>query len=130
VLAALAWGLFAPASSHASCGDYVIIGGEHSTPAAPSTHQFAPSFPEPPADLPAAPAPCHGPRCSAPAPTPLTVTPVPVLHLEEWAAVSGLGPFLPGAARSSPPLDERTRPRHRPGTVFRPPRCSSVVQSA
>src|SRR5262245_17498509 len=102
VLAAIAWGWLAPTSARASCGDYVVIPGEQPAHSTPSTHDLVPP---PPVDSPTPspdrlPEPCHGPRCSAPAPTPLTVAPVPVLHLEEWAVVTGLGLPLSSGVRS------------------------------
>src|SRR6266545_5019194 len=131
VLAAIAWGWLAPTSARASCGDYVVIPGEHPAHSAPSTHQVVP---RPPVDSPTLPPhrlpPCHGPRCSAPAPTPLTVAPVPVLELEEWAIVARLGLPLSCGVRSCLVLRAPEGLRHRPGTVFRPPRFAPLLRSA
>ncbi len=125
-MAVLAWGLFAPASARASCGDYVTIRPHHesSRPEVPSKPQTAPTpchCPDHAPDGTPLP-PCPGPDCSAPAAPAPTTTLTPVRHLEDWAL-----PAAPGSGTGPAPLtflssDQAERPQHFPADIFHPPR--------
>jgi hypothetical protein len=114
LLAFLAAGLGAPATAHASCGDYVVLGSPTTpTSAALPSHVIPPEKPAPP---------CHGPACSRGTLPPLLPPAVSVPTPEEWT--------LPAVERmaASPdpsgwcPEPAAQRPRKSSMSIFHPPR--------
>jgi hypothetical protein len=112
LLAFLVAALGAPATAHASCGDYVVLGS-------PTTHAAVPSHADHPRKLPE---PCHGPACSRGTLPPLLPPAVSVPTPEEWTlpAVERL------AASPDPsgwcPEPAAQRPRKSSTSIFHPPR--------
>src|SRR5262249_9765511 len=82
LLAFFAASLCAPATAHASCGDYVVLGGPTPAPAAAALppHVDSPGKPAPP---------CHGPTCSRGTLPPLLPPAAPVATPDEWALAAG-----------------------------------------
>jgi len=143
VLAVLAWGLFAPASARASCGDYVTMQPRHSStqqtspqhrppphltppqgePDAPPVANVVPPCPcREPAPSDGLPLPCPGPGCSAPTAPDSTTAPAPVQHPDDWAVPAGAVCFAP-----STPVDSfadlgRGHPVRQPSAIYHPPR--------
>jgi hypothetical protein len=113
VALSLAW-LLAPSEARAGCGDGLLPG---------SLHAAMPPKPSAPAEAPKAP--CHGPHCSAKAPSiPFTPPAPPMQYHDGWASVA-LVPRLPdlGAGRFSQ-AERSPLPVRRPADVFHPPRTS------
>ncbi len=122
--------LAAPAVAHASCGSYVVIGGQPThahTPAglmpsaAPDGQALA--LPVPPQPL------CNGPFCSAPvAPAPVAPVPAPSpTAVEQWGwletGMSSEAP-RPGSWLRDP---EALHPVARPNSIFHPPRLGRTT---
>jgi hypothetical protein len=108
--------LAAPATAHASCGDYVQLGGGHGEDAAAPRHL-------PPAP---SPRPCSGPHCSRHLPSPLppvAAAPVPV---EDRCCPPAL--FLPDPARAvaRTALAPCGNPSRSAAPVYHPPRQAVV----
>jgi hypothetical protein len=87
LLALLAVLHFAPATGHAGCGDYVMVGPSSSAlphPVASSVFETAHSSPS----KPSVPTPCSGPNCSrAPVETPITPPAPSDGPDDQWASV-------------------------------------------
>jgi hypothetical protein len=115
ILALLAYAAVSPSQAHASCGDYVMIGGRHASP----EHQPqsldhgnpGPGIPR-----------CHGPMCSDNSIPPAAPSSKIEVSVERWA--------IPGSARFellpnhvSWLADVRDVPRDGCGlSILRPPR--------
>jgi hypothetical protein len=131
VFAVLAWAGAAP-SAWASCGDYVVMATEHSTPAEPAfafpvaaagsneLTELPPCACRQPASPEHEPMPCPG--CSAPAPTETAATPLTIQPTEDSAMSAGpVGPVPDvGADAVGEPAGAQLTPRI--SIVFRPPR--------
>src|SRR5262245_60656113 len=119
-----AW-LGAPSVARASCGDYVVIGGQpargqHSgmtPPTVPLDHRPLP------VPAPDHRGPCHGPSCSGAPAMPVPPAPAPTgPHGEEWGWLS----TTPGGPENGPTSWRRGCDAPRPSTlstsIFHPPR--------
>lgn len=117
VLAALLAGwLLAPSAARATCGDYVVVGGQHGRMEDSASHRPVDRTASMPAED--SHRPCSGPRCSrGPVPLPLTPLTLPPLTTDLWGC-------LPPCFRPSEP-DLGARLRHAPSLVP-VPRASSV----
>jgi hypothetical protein len=106
---------------HASCGDYLMVGGESHEPATAA-----------PVDEPAEPCPCRGPECHQTPEAPLPTAPERTFSTDHdrWcAAVSGEVPQQPGASRLAHqgPL---LVPEGFPATIDRPPRAEGFRETS
>jgi len=76
VIATLGWLMLSPSNAQASCGDYVMIGGGHSTHETPTTTKSDDSLTPKSAPI-HRDTPCRGPGCSKHQPTPAPTVPPP-----------------------------------------------------
>jgi hypothetical protein len=115
----LAGVLLAPATAHASCGDYVLLGDGHPPPAGVK----APQAPSAPLSQPRS---CSGPLCSRHTPPPLppgSTVPVPV---EDRCCPPA--PLVLGDCQAVARLLEPScpKPAHGSVAVYHPPRPFAV----
>jgi hypothetical protein len=107
--------VFAPSKAEASCGDYVMIGGQHVHKGHSGTHEMPGSHdPTKPR--------CHGPSCSNGSFPPAAPAPRIVVTVEQWAIPDGTASSQ-SPQSSSLLADTRDLPCDGFGSsILRPPR--------
>ena len=126
LLVALAQGVMAPSRVRASCGDYVLVGGQtvpHSGAESAAMNARGTRL-ERVADGPAGPCPCSGPQCSQNPPRPfgVPVAPVTSVTTSDWGMLEvAAPPVLSNSRFAAVEQDPQTLPVAL-SAVYRPPR--------
>jgi len=126
ILVALAQGALGPSRARASCGDYVLVGGQRvSHSGAESAAMNAPgSSSKLVASVPAGPCHCSGPQCSRNPPRPWGVPVAPVISVTtgHWAMLDAAIPSVLSNSRFAAIEQDPRTPSLTPSAIYRPPR--------
>jgi hypothetical protein len=125
ILVALGQGVLAPSRAQASCGDYVLVGGQtfsHSR-AQSGTTNIRDSQLERVANVPSGPCPCSGPQCSQNPPRPIVpVAPVTSITASDWGMLEVAAPLVLSNSRFAAIEQISQSPPVALSAVYRPPR--------
>jgi hypothetical protein len=125
VMVALAQWVLTPSHARASCGDYVLVGGQAAHSGAESA---AMNSRDSQAEQIAKPAggscPCSGPQCSQNPPRPLGVPVAPVSNVStsDWAMLEGTAPPLLSDSRLAAFEQDTQTAAAAESAIYRPPR--------
>jgi hypothetical protein len=113
-------GWCAPATARAGCGDYVVLDA-HPALAESAAHPTPAVAPTRPTPL-RLPVPCHGPTCGRGSLPPLNAVPPVAPSTDQWGEVGSCS-MLPEPGEPAPwSLSALGHPRHRPTSIYHPPR--------
>jgi hypothetical protein len=126
ILVALAQGVLVPSRARASCGDYVLVGGQtiaHSGAEPAAMNARGPRLDQV-ASVPAGPCPCSGPQCSQnpPRPVGVPVAPVTSVTTSDWGMLDVAAPPVLSNSRFAAFEQDPQTPPVALSAIYRPPR--------